>query len=104
MLIHILDAAIQKWIDQILIAWAYHMWYRFHVGQSLKVLPAGFIRSAAGEEPVRQLLKGPCKEDWYIIGEAIKTVELGWPLGMPVHRPITDSKTCGKFAALSPGI
>ena len=51
------------------------------------ILSARFYRSAAGNEPVR---------DWLIervshgarkaIGADIKTVQFGWPLGMPVVR------------------
>ena len=28
------------------------------------------------------------REDTKVIGEDIKTVELGWPIGMPVSRPL----------------
>ena len=45
-----------------MIAKGYHIWYKCHVGQSLKVLPARFFRSAAGDEPIRQWLKGLLKE------------------------------------------
>ena len=29
-------------------------------------------------------------DDWKRIGEDIKTVEFGWPIGMPVCRPLGD--------------
>ena len=45
-----------------------------------------FYCSASGNEPVREWLKELCKEDKTIIGEDIKTVEYGWPLGMPLVR------------------
>jgi Phage derived protein Gp49-like (DUF891) len=39
---------------------------------------------------VRGWLKGLSTEDRKRIGEDIKTVEFGWPLGMPVCRPLGD--------------
>jgi phage-related protein len=53
-----------------------------------KRVPAIFFRTEAGNEPVRQWLKGLAKEDRRLIGEDIQTVELGWPIGMPVCRPM----------------
>ena len=50
-----------------------------------------FFRTEAGGEPVRQWLKSlPLDEDRKRIGADIKTVEFGWPLGMPVCRPLGD--------------
>jgi phage-related protein len=50
-----------------------------------------FFRTEAGGEPVRQWLKSlPYDEDRKSIGTDIKTVEFGWPLGMPVCRQIGD--------------
>ncbi len=56
-----------------------------------KRVPAIFYRTAAGGEPVRAWLKGLLPEDRKCIGEDIKTVEFGWPIGMPVCRPLGDS-------------
>ena len=40
---------------------------------------------------MRDWLKGlPSSEDRKRIGEDIKTVEFGWPIGMPVCRPLGD--------------
>ncbi|MCE5310720.1 MAG: type II toxin-antitoxin system RelE/ParE family toxin [Acidobacteriales bacterium] len=40
---------------------------------------------------MREWLKGlPYAEDRKRIGEDIKTVEFGWPLGMPVCRPMVS--------------
>ena len=56
-----------------------------------KRVPAIFFRTAARGEPVREWLKGlPSPEDRKRIGEDIKTVEFGWPVGMPVSRPLGD--------------
>ena len=55
-----------------------------------KRLPAIFCRTEAGGEPVRAWLKGLLAEDRKRIGEDIKTVEFGWPAGMPVCKPLRD--------------
>jgi phage-related protein len=47
-----------------------------------------FYRTAAGNEPVRDWLKEMSREDRRRIGENIFTVEMGWPVGMPVCRPL----------------
>jgi len=47
-----------------------------------------FFRSALGNEPVREWLKGLAREERYLIGMEIKTVQLGWPLGMPLVRKL----------------
>jgi phage-related protein len=56
----------------------------------VKRVPAIFFRTEAGGEPVRDWLKGLPSEDRQRIGEDIKTVEFGWPLGMPLCRPVGD--------------
>ncbi len=53
-----------------------------------KILPAAFYRSTLGTEPVRDWLKALDAQDRRIIGEDIRTVEFGWPVGMPVCRPL----------------
>jgi phage-related protein len=54
-----------------------------------KRIPAIFYRTEAGGEPVRDWLKKlALPEDRKRIGEDIKTVEFGWPVGMPVCRPL----------------
>ena len=55
-----------------------------------KIIPALFYRTAAGNEPVREWLKGLDAEGRRIIGTDIRTVEFGWPVGMPVCRPMGD--------------
>ena len=57
--------------------------------QKHKKLPALFYRTAAGREPVREWLKNLPVEDRRILGTDIATVEFGWPVGMPVCRPIS---------------
>lgn len=45
-----------------------------------------FYRTGSGTEPVREWLKDLSRDDRKIIGEDIKTVQFGWPLGMPLVR------------------
>lgn len=54
----------------------------------LKRMPARFYRTESGNEPVREWLLELSKADRSKIGEDIKVVELGWPIGMPVCRPM----------------
>ena len=51
-------------------------------------VPAIFFRTASGGQPVREWLKSLPSEHRKKIGEDIKTVEFGWPLGMPVCKPL----------------
>lgn len=53
-----------------------------------KRIRAIFYRNEVGTEPVRDWLKALNKEDRYLIGTDIKTVEFGWPIGMPTCRPM----------------
>ena len=55
-----------------------------------KRVPAIFYRTEAGNEPVRAWLKAMASEDRKLIGEDIKTVEFGWPFGMPTCRPLKN--------------
>lgn len=55
-----------------------------------KRVPAIFYRTEAGGEPVREWLRGLLAGDRKRIGEDIKTVEFGWPVGMPVCRPLGE--------------
>ncbi len=56
------------------------------------MIPAIFFRTASGVEPVREWLRGLDKEDRTIIGGDIKTVEFGWPTGMPTCRALTGRR------------
>jgi phage-related protein len=86
----------------------YLMWYTHQVSKKHKLtartdassetaekqgkrVPAIFYRTEAGGEPVREWLKGlPLPKDRKRIGEDIKTMEFGWPIGMPVCKPLGD--------------
>ena len=51
-------------------------------------LKVAFYKTNSGEEPVRKWLQDLEKEEKKAIGEDIKTVQFGWPLGMPVVRKL----------------
>ncbi|WP_036276406.1 type II toxin-antitoxin system RelE/ParE family toxin [Methylomonas sp. 11b] len=48
------------------------------------ILSVRFFATEAGSEPVREWLKGLSAQDRKTVGEDIKTVQFGWPLGMPL--------------------
>lgn len=47
-----------------------------------------FYKSQTGKDPVRDWLKDLPLQDKKAIGEDIKTVQFGWPLGMPLIRKL----------------
>lgn len=57
---------------------------------SLKKIPARFFAADSGEEPVRTWLKTLSLDDRKVIGKDIQKVEFGWPIGLPVCRPLGD--------------
>lgn len=63
----------------------YQLWYTFRVSADMHLYVV-FYRTESGNEPVREWLKGLNKQDKKAIGGDIKTVQYGWPLGMPVVR------------------
>lgn len=56
----------------------------------MKRLPAAFYKTPSGRVPVRERLKIHGDEGYKIIGEDIKYIEFGWPVGMPVCRALGD--------------
>lgn len=54
----------------------------------MKTIQAVFYRSLDGSEPVRNWLKALPQEDRRIVGFDIATAEFGWPIGMPLCRPL----------------
>ena len=52
------------------------------------ILSVAFFRTASGNEPVREWLKSLPRAERRAIGEDIKTVQFGWPLGMPLVRKL----------------
>jgi phage-related protein len=67
---------------------AYQFWYHTCVDP---ILDVRFFTSAGGAEPVREWLKSLPAVERRAIGEDIKTVQFGWPLGMPLVRNMGGS-------------
>ncbi|RLC20767.1 MAG: type II toxin-antitoxin system RelE/ParE family toxin [Deltaproteobacteria bacterium] len=53
-----------------------------------KIIKAKFYRSDTDKLPVREWLTKLPRGDQKIIGDDIRTVEFGWPIGMPLARPL----------------
>ncbi len=53
-------------------------------------LQVSFFKSEIGNEPVREWLQSLTSEQKKRIGEDIKTVQFGWPIGMPVVRKMDN--------------
>ena len=55
---------------------------------SVKKITVVFYSGESGGEPVRDWLKSLERTDRKTIGDDIRVVEFGWPIGMPVCRPL----------------
>jgi phage-related protein len=51
-----------------------------------KKIPLFFFRTAAGNEPVREWLKGLAEEERHAIGVDLLRAQWRWPVGMPLCR------------------
>lgn len=51
-------------------------------------LAVRFFRTTEGREPVRDWLKSLPKQERKVIGDEIRTVQFGWPIGMPLVRKL----------------
>jgi antitoxin HicB len=60
-------------------------------GLGLAEIPIIFYRTAAGVEPVRTWLRSLSSDDRRRIGSDLATVQVGWPVGMPLCRPLGGS-------------
>jgi len=61
--------------------------YDTSVSMIVKRITAAFFATEGGTEPVRDWLRAMSREDRKKIGDDVKAVEFGWPIGMPVCRP-----------------
>jgi phage-related protein len=59
------------------------------MAKGLKPIPVVFWRSATGREPVREWLNELSREDKRTIGRDIAKVQYGWPVGLPLCRPLS---------------
>lgn len=69
----------------------HQLWYTADTELANFILTVNFYRTDAGNEPVRDWLKELPRDDKRIIGEDIKTAQLGWPLGMPLIRKMNKN-------------
>ena len=67
----------------------YLLWYSL-VMKSGKRIEVRFYRGPGGGEPVRLWLIKLSRADRLAVGTDIKTVEFGWPVGLPVCRSLGD--------------
>ena len=65
-------------------------WYTFRMNDIPLVLNVRFFCTDVGNEPVREWLVDLDRESRRIVGTAIKTVQIGWPIGMPVVRKLDN--------------
>ena len=55
-----------------------------------KKLEVAFYRSSTGAEPVLDWLRTLPAVDRQTLGRDLRLVEMGWPIGMPLCRPLGD--------------
>lgn len=55
-----------------------------------KPVPVVFFRHDSGREPVRAWLKSLSPDQRRVLGQDIKTLQFGWPVGMPLARKMND--------------
>jgi len=65
----------------------YHFWYTGYV-QNEPRMNVVFFQSQVGREPVREWIKSLPYQDKKTLGADIKTLQFGWPMGMPLVRKI----------------
>jgi len=58
------------------------------MGAKRKIVDVQFYKSDTGGVPVKEWLKKLTAADKKNIGDDIRTVEFGWPIGMPLVRKI----------------
>lgn len=57
--------------------------------ERLEPIPLVFWRSPASGEPVRDWLNELPREDMRTIGRDVAKVQFGWPVGLPLCRPLS---------------
>jgi phage-related protein len=56
--------------------------------ERLAEIPVFFYRTSSGVEPVLDWLRSLPLQDKRVIGMDLSTVQFGWPIGMPLCRPL----------------
>ena len=60
------------------------------MADTFEPVPLRFWRSASGREPVREWLGDLPLDDRKVIGRDMAKVQYGWPIGLPLCRPLND--------------
>lgn len=68
----------------------YRYWYYSRMPLTGPILVV-FFSLDSGREPVRDWLKDLDKDSKRAVGEDIKTLQFGWPIGMPLARKMDDN-------------
>ncbi len=68
------------------------------------VLTVEFFKTPTGNEPVREWLRSLDPEDRTSIGADIKSVQYGWPIGMPLVEKIENNLWVVRSRHLTAGI
>jgi phage-related protein len=55
----------------------------------LKPIPLFFWRTPSGRQVVRDWLREMSPSDRAVIGTDLRTLQFGWPIGMPLVRPMS---------------
>jgi phage-related protein len=66
-------------------------------------IPVVFFRLDSGREPVREWLRDMSRDNRKTLGEDIKTLQFGWPVGMPLARKM-DADLWELRSTISSGI
>ena len=59
------------------------------MSETLRPIPLVFWRSASHREPVREWLSALPRDDKRVIGRDVAKVQFGWPVGLPLCRPLS---------------
>ncbi len=79
----------------------YHYWY--DLWMNTPILDVCFFATDTNNEPVWEWFQQLTSGDKKLIGEDLKTVQFGWPLGMPLVRHV-DGELWETRSKLSAGI
>ena len=66
----------------------YLLWYTHNMPPH-EPIPVVFFKSDSDKQPVREWLRDLDKDSRKVIGEDIKTLQFGWPIGMPLSRKLS---------------
>ena len=56
----------------------------------IQIIPMRFYQESSGKEPVRAWLQELSNEDRKIIGRDIRSLQMNWPIGFPLVKPLGE--------------